>query len=328
MRQIAPFFWLFAVTFSQTSIDLLHMKKIVRHTYLSQYDSAKITLRAYAPLASRTDIVPTYTHLIRQMQIKEFEDQSEERSDSLLAAMETTLDRFSDEDDAPPFEHYLRGTLLFIKAAEESRQSNNFTALQDGYDAVEAFEAAKNADSRFLDVNLGIAVFKYWKSVHTENIPFFSDEKEEAFELLKSAKDSPLSSDLAHAHQLVYILENEGKTDSAYALAKSMAAANPHAPMFEWAYAYMLAKKKRFLDAYNQYNELYQHYFGKSVYNEMELQRKMSECLHKLGDFDKALSHIAVAKLVRTDKQDKLEGKLQQILDLEEKIRHELEHKK
>ncbi len=326
MRKIAPFFWLFAALVSQTEADVSHINQIVHQTYLSQYDSAQVELALFNKSDSNSLAYQTYSHFVMQMKLKDFEDLNDNRSDSLLAAMEATLELLGDAESA--FNYHLLGTLFFVKAAEEQRRGNYYTALRNGYSAEDAFENAKKLDKSLGDVNLGIGIFKYWKSVHTKNIPFFSNEKEEALKLLSHTSGFKFSSDLASKQQLIYIWLEENHVDSAMYAANEMVQKYPNAPHFLWAKAYALFKKNRYQDSYSVYNELYQHYKNKSEYNELELQRKMSICLKRMGDFDKALSHITMVKLRRTGKQDRLADKLDQILDLEEEIRDEIERKK
>ena len=310
---------------SQTSNDILYGKIILEKIYLTEFDSAKIYLDEYQK-SDLYSISPTLFKLMLKQAINQ-DLESLNRNDS--KEMFTLCDSFikaikADNSNDLAWKKYMIGLTFFIQSAEKKRIGENFDAIQFGYDAVDYIEEAIELNPNLSDGLIGVGVFKYWKSVYTLWIPFFSDEREDAFKHFEEAKTGLFYMPIALEYQLIFIHIHQERPEKALEIVERWKLENQNSRLILWASAYVYRKTKKFDQAYEMYTKLFDYYIKtESIINQLELLKKRAICLNELNSKTDAIDLLASLKGLNYKhySNDKVDDKVDEIKELHNTIK-------
>ena len=310
---------------SQTSNDIRYGKLIFNKLYNTEFDSAEVYIEQYAQ-SDPYNISPKLFHLmLKQGRLQDLESINMSESDAFFKLCESFIELALAEktiDDS--WRNYLIGYSYFLQSAEKKRISENLDAIQMGYDGLDYMEKAVKENEALNDALIGVGVFKYWKSVYTLWIPFFSDEREDAFVHFKNASKGSFYFQEALDYQLIFIYIEEEKFEKAQKIIEKWTVDLPNSRLFQWAGAYLYRKTNQFDKAYFLYSQLYDYYINtESIVNQLELLKKRAFCLNELDKKKDALLLLADLKLLNHKDYDhpKVNDKVREINDLSEAIK-------
>ncbi|MFO1463766.1 MAG: tetratricopeptide repeat protein [bacterium] len=126
------------------------------------------------------------------------------------------VDKVAASKTSSAWDNFLCGASSGLRGFYYIRKDEYFKALGASNQAKKCLERALELDPEFVDVNLGLGLFNYWKSVFTSRIrflPFFKDRRKEGIEQInKAIAEGSVVNDLAIAAlTFVYHEQNNGK---------------------------------------------------------------------------------------------------------------------
>ncbi len=135
-------------------------------------------------------------------------DQEQRRNKSLV-------DKISKNENATAFDLFLCGASSGLRGFYYARLDKMLAALGESNQAKDCLERARKKDPQFPDVELGLGLFNYWRSVFTSRfkfLPFFKDRRAEGIAQVQVAIDRGVFvNDLARAAlAFVYYEQNNG----------------------------------------------------------------------------------------------------------------------
>ena len=154
---------------------------------------------------------------------------------------------------------FYKGSAVGYLAFYEGQTGKWLAAFNNGIDAIDYLEQAVAYDSTFYDADLGIGVYKYWKSTKLKAVlwlPFVKDERAEGIRLIRKATDNASRSKYMGMHQLIYILLDYGDFYRAKQYAQKAVEKYPQSQFMWWAYAHTLYKMHDNLNAIETYKHL------------------------------------------------------------------------
>lgn len=324
MRRITCFFVIYLLAFSQDADDIRYIQKLTSQIYISEFFTLDSILRAYRNTKPDAIEPAIYTLFIEQLKLADEEITDAERIDRFMTQCEHFIDQLEAIDDRSAWQHYLLGNLQFVLAAEQNRQGYTFGPMGLGGRAVDNLQTAVAMDSTLADGLLPVAVYKYWKSVYTRNIPFIADERQDALRQLKQARRGQFHADAVTLHQTVYIQADRGELNSAFVALDSMLSAHPGARTLRWARAKLRMKDRRYEQAIDDLNILLSHYKQKSsIYNILDIKRRLAVCHDRLGRRASARDLLTAALQLPVPDVDRVRDKRDQLVDLADELRNE-----
>lgn len=317
------FLILFISAFSQSDNDIKYGNLILNQIYLTDFDSAQSLITTYRENEPFSVGVTFYQIVLKQAIHQDLESINPGDSEQIFTLSSKLIVLLNDDNTLPEaWKSYMKGIMYFIQSAEKKRIRENFDAIQFGYSAVDEIETAVKLDDRFKDALVGVGVFKYWKSVYTLWIPFFTDERDYAFELFDTSKSGIFFNQMALDYQLIFIYVDQEKYEQAENLALKWMDKEPKSRLFKWAAAYVYKKMEKYDKAYPIYSDLYTYYAKtESIINQLELLRKRAICLNFMEKNQDALTLLAEVKgLNINSKNQKIMDKISEINLLNDKI--------
>lgn len=123
------------------------------------------------------------------------------------------VDKIADSKDSSAWDNFLCGASSGLRGFYYIRKDEYFKALGESNQAKKCLERALELDPAFVDVNLGLGLFNYWKSVFTSRIkflPFFKDRRKEGIaQIQKAIDEGSVVGDLATA-ALTFVYHEQG----------------------------------------------------------------------------------------------------------------------
>jgi len=126
------------------------------------------------------------------------------------------VDKIADSKTSTAWDNFLCGASSGLRGFYYIRKDEYLKALGESNQAKKCLERALELDPEFVDVNLGLGLFNYWKSVFTSRIkflPIFKDRRQEGIgQIQKAISEGSVVNDLATAAlAFVYHEANDGK---------------------------------------------------------------------------------------------------------------------
>lgn len=122
------------------------------------------------------------------------------------------VDKIADSKTSSAWDNFLCGASSGLRGFYYIRKDEYFKALSESNQAKKCLERALQLDPAFVDVNLGLGLFNYWKSVFTSRfkfLPFFKDRRKEGIAQIQQAiAEGTVVNDLATA-ALVFVYHEQ-----------------------------------------------------------------------------------------------------------------------
>ncbi len=132
--------------------------------------------------------------------------------------------------EAKAFNHFMRGCVLGINAIYLYRKDQVMGALRDGWRGLGALEKAGALEPSFVDPQLGLGIYDYWRSVLTQRykyLPGFPDKREEGLrKMYRAAHEGVFTPGLARL-SLIYTFMEDRRSADALPIAEELRAAYP-----------------------------------------------------------------------------------------------------
>ena len=248
-------------------------------------------------------------------------------SNSLNSAMDKA-ENLLDKDDSNIWNIYFfalsKGYYAYYKALNGSW----FSAISNGFDAIEEFERCLRKDSSFYDAYIAIGTFKYWKSRKTEFLhwsPFVSDESQEGIKYLEKAINNPSYNYYLAINSLQWIYIDQKKYSEAIKLSEKALKKYPRNRSFKWALArvYEETDKKKAIKVYNEIFDSYSKINELNKFNEILLKHLMAQQYEQLGDLVKAqklCDEILSIDYTFSPNKERLDNRIERVKELRKKI--------
>jgi len=164
-------------------------------------------------------------------QVMMFEDWDEEYDDTYAHEIEVGRERMDRlASDTIAWNHFVRAMIAAMEALDHLHGNDHLSAINAGWEAIEAMKQAKRAEPTFADPDLFLGVFNYSLSAITrryKGLPSFTDRRDEGFEQMKRARDEGLMTDLASRFALAYCYLDHEAYDEALAECQVMLSLYP-----------------------------------------------------------------------------------------------------
>jgi tetratricopeptide (TPR) repeat protein len=135
------------------------------------------------------------------------------------------VDRVAKQENSSAFDLFLCGASSGLRGFYYARQDKWMAALGESNQAKKCLERAQKKDPLFPDVDLGLGLFNYWRSVFTNRIkilPFFKDRRAEGIAQIRNAIDHGIVvGDLARA-ALAFVSHEQGNGRQGLPLADTL----------------------------------------------------------------------------------------------------------
>ncbi len=213
------------------------------------------------------------------------------------------------------------GYYAYVKGLE----SNWFSAISNGYDAIKNFERCLMIDSTFYETYTAIGTFKYWKSKKGSFLPMISDEKELGIKFLELAITKAEHSNYLAVNSLLWIYIDKKEFQKAINLSHKILKKYPKSRLFKWALAraYESVDMHKSIDVYKNILNDYESMRGLNGYQKIVLQHLIAQLEYKLGNKKKALElcdEILNTKNLSEYVLDELDDRLERVKKMRETI--------
>ena len=212
------------------------------------------------------------------------------------------------DDKKDPWGYLFLGNAYAAKAIYEARESNWWSALNNGLRAKSALKEAVKHDPELYDAYVALGSYHYWASVVTKAfwwLPFIGDNREEGINQMKVACEKSVFSREAATNGLIWIYINEKKFDQAISLSKEMQNEYPEGKSFLWTLATAYYEKSDWTDALSLHQEILERIEEQvdeaalsgdhsenphNYYNHIECKFHIASCLFNLGRFEECIA--------------------------------------
>lgn len=247
----------------------------------------------------------------------------------LNSAMEEA-DSLLDDNDNVVWNIYLAALSKGYYAYYQALNRNWFSAISNGFDAVQDFHRCLRKDSLFYDSYTAIGNFEYWKSRKTGWLPFVSDERKEGIEYLMKAVNNFGYNNYLAVHSLQWIYIDQEKYDDVINLSESVIRKYPDSRFFKWALAraYEGIDKKEAVKIYYEILNSYLKINKLSKFHEILLKHLIAQQYEQMGEFKKALTlcnEILTINYSTSWNKDRLDRRIERVKELKKKILEEIE---
>ncbi|HCP44553.1 MAG TPA: hypothetical protein DIU15_00730 [Deltaproteobacteria bacterium] len=123
-------------------------------------------------------------------------------------------------DQYKAWNYFLAAIHLGIDAMYQVRKSEYLSAFNKAWDALEYIKKVERVAPQFVDVQLGLGLYNYWRTAITEKasyLPSFGDHRAEGLEQMRLAKDKGLLASAPAAIALSYSYMEQRNWSSALA---------------------------------------------------------------------------------------------------------------
>lgn len=195
--------------------------------------------------------------------------------------------------------HLLKGHAFAYRSLWESRFGSLATAIDQGFDAREAYLAGLAADSSLYDLYGGLGMFHYWKSSKAGVLRWLGimkDESEQGIKELYLTIDSSLVSARAARQALIWIYLDRKEFDSVLAISHEMLGKYPDGKLFLWPIAEAFYRTRQYDSALVYYTLLRERLVADpgNCDNLIQVDCFRFRCLRKLERREEA-SQVALA---------------------------------
>ena len=209
---------------------------------------------------------------------------------------------------------------------------NWFSAISNGFDAVEEFQKCLNKDSLFYDAYTAIGNYEYWKSRKAGWLPFVSDYSVEGIKFIKKAVNNPGYNNYLAVYSLQWIYIDQKKYNDVVKLSNPVIEKYPESRFFKWALAraYEEIDKKKSVKIYYEILNSYLKINELSKFHEILLKHLIAQQYEQMREFDKALTlcnEILTIDYNSSWNRDRLDRRLERVKKLKKKVLNEIGNK-
>lgn len=160
----------------------------------------------------------------------------------------------------PSWELFVHGAADGMRGFFKGRQGKWMSSLSHGLHAMRMFKQLKFQEPNFVDTDLGFGMYKFWRSVFTNEIkflPFFSDQRPQGLKLVQNvAKNGKYSRDMAQAN-LIFMYGQENRHDMAIQTANKLLAIYPNNVIIKYQKGRNLLWAKKYDEALKSFEDIY-----------------------------------------------------------------------
>lgn len=163
--------------------------------------------------------------------------------------------------DLPSWELFVYGAADGMRGFFKGRLGKWFKALTHGLHAMRMQKKLRWQEPEFVDSDLSLGMYKYWRSVFTSQLkflPFFSDQRQEGINMVKRVASSGRYSKNIALANLVFIYYNEKRYDEAISVSDRIIADYPENIVIRYMKGEALKSKKMNPEALTLFQEIYQ----------------------------------------------------------------------
>ncbi|MEJ2617288.1 MAG: hypothetical protein P8Z35_20220 [Ignavibacteriaceae bacterium] len=238
-------------------------------------------------------------------------------------------DSLLDDDDQNVWNIYFEALSKGYYAYYQALNKNWFSAISNGFDAVEDFQKCLNKDSLFYDAYSAIGNFEYWKSRKAGWLPFVSDNSSEGVKYIMKAVNNPGYNNYLAVHSLQWIYIDQKKYSDVVKLTKPVLKKYPESRFFKWALAraYEEIDKKKSVNIYYEILNSYIKIDKLSKFHEILLKHLVAQQYEQMGEVDRALTlcnEILTIDYNSSWNRDRLDRRIKRVKKLKEKILNEI----
>lgn len=154
--------------------------------------------------------------------------------------------------NVPTWDLFIYGAVDGMRSFFESRTNSWWKALTSATHAVRMLKQARWNDPSFIDPDMGIGTYLYWRSVYTKEInflPFFSDQRKNGISMIENVlTNGKYAKDLAQGN-LIFIYRNEHQLDKAAAIADTILAQYPENLIIRFARGQIANEARKYDEA-------------------------------------------------------------------------------
>jgi len=211
------------------------------------------------------------------------------------------------------------------KAYVKGLESNWFSAISNGFDAIKNFEKCLMIDSTFYETYTAIGTFKYWKSKKGSFLPMIRDERDLGIKYLELAVLKAKYSKYLAVNSLLWIYIDNKEYQKAIKLANEILTKYPKTRLFKWALAraYESVDIHKSIGVYKDILNDYETMTGLNGYQKIVLFHLIAQLENRLGNKKTALelcNKILNTKNLSEYVLDELDSRLERVKHLREKI--------
>ncbi len=238
-------------------------------------------------------------------------------------------DSLLDDNDQNVWNIYFDALSKGYYAYYQALNRSWFSAISNGFDAVEDFQKCLIKDSSFYDAYTAIGNFEYWKSRKAGWIPFVSDNSSEGIKYIMRAVNNPGYNNYLAVHSLQWIYIDKKKYSDVIKLSKPVLEKYPESRFFKWALAraYEEIDKKESVKIYYEILNSYLKINELSKFHEILLKHLIAQQYEHIGEFDKALTlcnEILTIDYNSSWNKDSLDSRIERVKELKKKILNEI----
>ncbi len=176
---------------------------------------------------------------------------------------ERILENLLKSDQTSSWDYFLCGASSGLRGFYLVRKDQALKALSQASLSKNCLEKALRKDPNFIDVNFGLGMYQYWRSVFTNQfkvLPFFKDQRAEGIEKIKTvAEKGVVANELAQS-ALMFIYLQEGKSREGLRLTQELLKKYPDnmiAKMHEGRFLLMQGKYPEALQIFQEIHDRY-----------------------------------------------------------------------
>jgi tetratricopeptide (TPR) repeat protein len=169
------------------------------------------------------------------------------------------VEKIVKQDNASAWDYFLCGASSGLSGFYYMRRDKALTALGEAQRAKKCLEKAYQKDPGFHDVNLGLGMYDYWRSVFTNNIkilPFFKDKRQEGIqEIQKAIDEGTIANDLSRV-ALMFVYQQERNSQAGLPIAEQLHRDYPPSIIVMNNMGEMFSRLGRHQEAQSTYDEI------------------------------------------------------------------------
>ncbi len=174
--------------------------------FARQYPDALKHFRSVAERYPDSPVGPVCRAIVYQVMM--FEDWDEEYDDTYKHELEIGRERMERQVSGNvTWDHFVRAMIATLEALDRLHANDHLSAVNRGWEAIEAMKQAKRSDPEFADPDLFLGIFNYYISAITQRyrgLPSFADRRDEGFAQMERARDEGLLTHLPARFALAY----------------------------------------------------------------------------------------------------------------------------
>jgi tetratricopeptide (TPR) repeat protein len=185
--------------------------------YARQYPDALKHYRSVSERRPDSPVGPICRAIVYQVIM--FEEWDEGYDDTYAHEIEVARERMDRlATDTVAWNHFLDAMIATLEALDHLHGNEHLSAVNRGWEAIEAMRKTRRAAPEFADPDLFLGVFNYYLSAITrryKGLPSFTDRRDEGFAQMERARDEGLLTRIAARFALAYCYLDHDAYDEA-----------------------------------------------------------------------------------------------------------------